>query len=98
MIVWNGCLNLMDINVLGSVMRRLEVEFYDSNFMHGWEGEGAGDGAIDDLALATTMGYFKSEDENQITLTMAYSDYGLRFAKLTIPKGSIKSIKELRVK
>ena len=74
-------------------MKRLEVEFYDSNFIHGWEGE-----SKDDLAIATAIGYFKSEDDNQLTLTMAYSDFGLRFAKLTIPKGSIKSIKELRVK
>lgn len=74
-------------------MRRLEVEFWDSNFMHGWEGE-----STDDLALATTIGYYKSEDDKQLTLTMAYSDFGLRFAKLSIPKGSIKSIKELRLK
>jgi len=74
-------------------MRRLEVKFYDSNFMHGWEGEGR-----DDLALATATGYFKSEDDKQLTLTMAYSDFGLRFGKLSIPKGSIKSIKELRLK
>ena len=74
-------------------MKRLEVKFYDSNFMHGWEGE-----TKDDLALATAMGYFKSEDDKQLTLTMAYSDFGLRFAKLSIPKGSIHSIKELRLK
>uniref|UniRef100_A0A6M3IFB5 Uncharacterized protein n=1 Tax=viral metagenome TaxID=1070528 RepID=A0A6M3IFB5_9ZZZZ len=74
-------------------MKRIEVEFYDSNFLHGWEGD-----TNDGLALATTMGYFKSEDDRQITITMAYSDFGLRFAKLTIPKGSIKSIKELRLK
>lgn len=75
-------------------MKRLEVEFYDSNFLHGWEGEDL----RDDLALATVMGYFKSEDEEQLTLTMAYSDFGLRFAKLTIPKGCIKSVRELRCK
>ncbi len=75
-------------------MKRLEVEFSDSNFLHGWEGEDM----QDDLALATAIGYFKSEDEEQLTLTMAYSNFGLRFAKLTIPKGSIKSVKELRLK
>ena len=74
-------------------MRRLEIEFYDSNFMHGWDGD-----SDDSLALATVIGYFKSEDDEQLTLTMAYSDFGLRFAKLTIPKGSIKSRKELRIK
>jgi len=75
-------------------MKRLEVEFYDSNFLFGWEGEGL----RDDLAIATVIGYLKSEDDKQLTLTMAYSDYGLRFAKLTIPKGSIKSIREVRIK
>ena len=75
-------------------MKRLEVDFYDSNFLHGWEGNDT----KDDLALATVMGYFKSEDDGQLTLTMAYSNFGLRFAKLTIPKGSIKLIRELRVK
>jgi len=74
-------------------MKRLEVKFYDSNFTPGWEGEGK-----DNLAIATSMGYYKSEDDKQLTLTMAYSDFGLRFAKLSIPKGSIKSIKELRLK
>ncbi len=76
------------------MLKRLEIEFYDSNFMHGWEG----DDVKDELALATVMGYFKSEDDGQLTLTMAYSNFGLRFAKLTIPKGSIKSRKELRIK
>uniref|UniRef100_A0A6H2A6I5 Uncharacterized protein n=1 Tax=viral metagenome TaxID=1070528 RepID=A0A6H2A6I5_9ZZZZ len=74
-------------------MKRLEVEFYDSNFRHGWEGEDR-----DDLAIATAIGYVKSEDDKQLTLVMAYSNFGLNFAKLTIPKGSIRSIKELRLK
>ena len=72
-------------------MRRLEVEFYDSNFMHGWESE-----SQDDLAAITAVGYYKSEDDKQLTLTMAYSNFGLRFAKLSIPKGSIRTISELR--
>jgi len=73
-------------------MKRIEVKFYDSNFMHGWEGD-----TDDNLAVATAIGYLKSEDEKQLTLIMAYSDFGLNFAKLTIPKGSIKSIKKVRV-
>ena len=74
-------------------MKRLEVKFYDSNFMPGWEGE-----VKDDLVIATVIGYYKSEDDKQLTLTMAYSDFGLRFAKLTIPKSAIISTKELRLK
>jgi len=74
-------------------MKRLEVEFYDSNFRHGWEGEDR-----DDLAIATTIGYLKSEDDKQLTLVMAYSNFGLNFAKLTIPKAAIVSRKEARLK
>lgn len=74
-------------------MKRLEVKFFDSNFMYGWEGETG-----DDLAIATAIGYYKSEDDKQLTLTMAYSDFGLRFAKLTIPKSAIISRNELRLK
>lgn len=74
-------------------MKRLEVKFYDSNFMHGWEGD-----TKDDLAIVTAIGYVKSENEKQLTLVMAYSDFGLKFAKLTIPKPAIISMKEARLK
>ena len=74
-------------------MKRLEIEFYDSNFRHGWEGEDK-----DDLAIATAIGYCKSEDDKQLTLVMAYSNFGLNFAKLTIPKSAILSRKEARLK
>ena len=74
-------------------MKRLEVEFYDSNFMHGWSGE-----TEDDLALVTATGFCKSENDKQLTLIMAYSDFGLKFAKLTIPKSAVLSVKEVRLK
>ena len=74
--------------------QRLEVEFYDSNFLNGWDGSDVND----DLATVTVIGYFKSEDARQLTLTMAHSNWGLRFAKLTIPKGSIVSINEVRLR
>ena len=74
-------------------MKRLEIRFYDSNFRHGWEGDDR-----DDLAIATAIGYCKSEDDKQLTLVMAYSDFGLNFAKLTIPKSAIVSIKKARLK
>ncbi len=73
-------------------MKRLEVKFYDSNFRHGWEGEDK-----DDLAVVTAIGYLKSEDDSQLTLVMAYSDFGLNFAKLTIPKPAIILRKEVRL-
>jgi len=73
----------------------LLVEWADTNVMHGWEHPEL---AQDNLAYAQAIGYLKSETDEQITLTMAVSDFGLIFEKLTIPKGSIKYIKELRVK
>jgi hypothetical protein len=73
---------------------RVEVEFNDSNIMHGWKHPDV----EDILPVARAVGYFKSEDKDQITLTMAISDASLIFEKLTIPKGAIISIKELRVK
>jgi len=76
-------------------MKRVEIEFADSNIMHGWEHSGA---TSDEPAYAHAMGYLKSEDDNQITLTMAFNSSDLIFEKFTIPKGAIKSIKELRVK
>ena len=74
-------------------MKRLEIRFYDSNSMHGWEGD-----TKDKLAVATAIGYCKSEDEEQLTLVMAHSDFGLNFAKLTIPQGAIVSRQEVRLK
>jgi len=71
------------------------VKFVDSNIQHGWEHP---ESTQDNLAYAQAIGWVKSEDEEQITLTMAISDFGLIFEKLTIPKGCIKSIKELRLK
>jgi len=76
-------------------MKRVEIEFADSNIMHGWEHSEA---TSDDLACVRVMGYLKSENDNQITLVMAISDSGSIFEKFTIPKGAIQSIKELRVK
>ena len=75
--------------------RMVLVEFADSNIGHGWEHPEA---TQDGLALVRAVGYLKSEDDEQLTLTMALSDLGLIFEKFTIPKASVKSVKELRVK
>jgi len=76
-------------------MKRIEVEFADSNLTHGWEHP---DASIDELAYVRAIGFLKSADDNQVTITMANSALGLIFEKMTIPRGAIKSIKELRVK
>ena len=74
-------------------MKRVEIDFYDSNFMHGWEAE-----SEDELAKVTAIGFLKSEDDSQLTIVMAYSHFGLKFAKLTVPRSSVVSIKEVRIK
>ena len=74
-------------------MNRVEVKFYDSNCLHGWEGE-----TRDFLAVASVLGYVKSENDIQLTLVMAYSDLGSKFNKLTIPKAAIISMTELRAR
>jgi len=75
--------------------KMLLVVFNDSNIQHGWE---CSDASCDSLTRARAIGYLKSEDDEQITLTMAIGDFGLIFEKLTIPRGAICSVKELRIK
>ena len=75
--------------------KMLLVEFADSNIGHGWEHPEA---TQDGLAYVKAIGYLKSEDDEQLTLTMAVSDLGLIFEKFTVPKSSIKYMKELRCK
>ena len=75
-------------------MKRVEIEFADSNIMHGWESMDE----IDYLANATAIGYLKSEDDEQITIVMAKSEMGSVFEKFSIPKAATKSIKELRLR
>uniref|UniRef100_A0A6H2A408 Uncharacterized protein n=1 Tax=viral metagenome TaxID=1070528 RepID=A0A6H2A408_9ZZZZ len=75
-------------------MKRVEVEFLDSNFQHGWDDCES----IDLLARTTGIGYLKTDNEEQITLVMANSEFGNVFGKFTIPRVAVVSIKELRIK
>ena len=52
------------------------IEFTDSNIGHGWEHP---DSSQDGLAYARAIGFLKSEDDSQLTLTMAVSDLGVLF-------------------
>lgn len=72
------------------------IEWVDSNIMHGWRiSEEANE---DTVAHCKTVGFLKSQDDEKITLVMGESDFGSVIECITIPKGCIKSIKELRVK
>ena len=76
-------------------MRKVLIEWVDSNVLHGWQMEGE---ATCDLAICESMGYVKEEDADKIVLSQTKSNYGAHMGVLAIPMGCIKSIKELRIK
>ena len=76
-------------------MKKVLIEWVDSNILHGWQMDGE---APCDLARCESLGYVKGEDDNKIVLSQTKSDYGAHMGVLAIPKGCIKSIKELRLK
>jgi len=77
-------------------MKRVEVECVDINIMHGWAGEY--EVSMDKLPDTRFIGYLFSEDDEKVVLVMGYSNYGLYIERTAIPKGCVKSIKELRLK
>ena len=76
-------------------MRKVIVEWVDSNELHGWQMEGE---VSCGLAMCESVGCIKSEDNDKLILIQTTSNYGAHMGVLAIPKGCIKSIKELRVK
>ena len=74
-------------------MKHVEIEWEDANILHGWQGE-------PDCPLATSKesGWIWYEDIDKVIIVRGYSAYGLYNSPMAIPRGCIKSIKELRVK
>lgn len=71
------------------------IEWQDSNVIHGWQ--------LDDLkcyvvAHCRNVGFLVTEDDEKITIAFGVSDCGSMMETITILKGCIKSIKELRIK
>ena len=70
------------------------VYWQDSNMMHGWRD----DCSKDKLANCQTVGILKVDDEDKLVLAMSESDENSFLETITIPKGCIKSVKQLRVR
>jgi len=75
-------------------MKKVLVEWVDSNIQHGWQSD------INDcdVALTEELGYLIQEDDDKIIVARGYSQYGFYNSPMAIPKGCIRSIKELRCK
>ena len=72
------------------------VGWSDTGVVHGWRCNE--DASKDGFANCQSVGILVAETEDKITITLGISDQGLVLDCMTIPKGCIKSIKELRLK
>jgi len=76
-------------------MKKVLIEWNDTGVIHGWlcqESNG------DSIAHCESVGFLIKENDEGITICFGISDQGLVMEKKTIPRGCIKSIKELRLK
>jgi hypothetical protein len=74
-------------------LRKVIVEWLDSKVMHGWYDSQAFEGEV---ALCECVGFLYEDLPDMITLVMGKSDSEMVIEGLSIPRGCIKSIKELR--
>lgn len=85
-------------------MKRVEVEWVDSNIAYGWQGmEAAKEKAVKRPLTCHSVGYLSGEYDDRINLIMSTADStsGPESAAgevLTIPSVAVVSIKELRIK
>ncbi len=75
-------------------MKKVIVEWFDSNVLHGWQY-----GEYDaELALCETLGFIIEETDSKLVLAQTVSGYGAHMGVTVIAKGCIKSVREMRVK
>ena len=74
-------------------MKHVEIEWYDANILHGWQSE-----PDCPLALSKESGWIRHENDEKIVVVRGYSELGCYNSPMAIPKGCIKSIRELRCK
>lgn len=71
------------------------IKWNDSNVVHGWR---LNDCKRDDVAHCQTVGILITEDDTKVVVALGDSDCGSIMETITIPKGCITLIKELRIK
>ncbi len=72
------------------------VKWVDANEMQGWAG--IEEVKLDVLPVVDSIGFLFSDDEEKIILVSSHSNFDAYIGRLAIPKGCVKSIRELRVK
>ena len=77
-------------------MKKVLVEWNDISVNHGWLDKHKA--KMKDIAHCEVIGFLFLEDNENVFLVMAQSDLGNVFEIMIIPKGCIKSIRELRLK
>lgn len=77
-------------------MKMVLIEWVDSNILHGWIT--IEDAKRANIALSQSVGFLLWEDNEKVIIVFSKSDSDSVLEVKAIPRGCIKSIKELRVK
>ena len=73
----------------------VRVMWDDSKVIHDWHGSGDG---YDTVAHCATVGFLTQEEKTIVTLALTVSEDGTILETITIPRGCITKIDNLRVR